>query len=215
MPSPPDRTRHRGPGRRARWPYACAVSVRSSLNPALVVTAARIALIPVVMALILIDDEGGRYWAFALYVVAAATDSLDGWLARSRGDVTVAGAFLDPLADKLLVTGALLCLIEVGDVSAWIAMIIITREFAVTGLRLVAISENLVIPASNFGKAKTLSQNIAIAWVVLNVGPAWTEMALLYVAVILTVLSGVYYFIMARRRLFEGRIPAPDVTGDP
>ena len=94
-------------------------------------------------------------------------------------------------------------------------MIIITREFAVTGLRLVAISENLVIPASNFGKAKTLSQNIAIAWVVLNVGPAWTEMALLYVAVILTVLSGVYYFIMARRRLFEGRIPAPDVTGDP
>jgi CDP-diacylglycerol--glycerol-3-phosphate 3-phosphatidyltransferase len=191
------------------------VSLRSSLNPALIVTAARIALIPVVMVLLLVDDEGGRYWAFALYVVAAATDSLDGWLARSRGEVTVAGAFLDPLADKLLVTGALLCLIEVGDVSAWIAMIIITREFAVTGLRLVAISENLVIPASNFGKAKTLSQNIAIAWAILNVGPYWTELALLYIAVVLTVLSGVYYFIMARRRLFEGRVPAPDVTGDP
>lgn len=178
-------------------------------------TAARIALIPIVMVLILVDDEGGRYWAFGLYVLAAATDSLDGWLARSRGEVTVAGAFLDPLADKLLVAGALLCLIEVGDVSAWIAMIIIAREFAVTGLRLVAVREDLVIPASNFGKAKTLSQNIAVAWIILNVGPAWIGSTLLYIAVVLTVLSGAYYFIMARRRLFEGRVPAPDVTGDP
>lgn len=195
--------------------YACGVSGRASLNPALVVTAARIALIPVVMVLILVDDEGARYWAFALYVVAAATDSLDGWLARSRGDVTVAGAFLDPLADKLLVTGALLCLIEVGDVSAWIAMVIITREFAVTGLRLVAVSENLVIPASSLGKIKTLSQNVAVAWVILNIAPQWQYDALLYLAVALTVISGAYYFIMARRRLFEGRLPAADVTGDP
>ncbi len=179
------------------------------------VTAARIVLIPAVMALILVDDEGGRYWAFALYLVAAATDSLDGWLARSRGEVTVAGAFLDPLADKLLVSGALLCLVEVGDVSAWIVMIIITREFAVTGLRLVAVRENLVIPASSLGKIKTLSQNIAIAWVILNVGPVWVDSVLLYIAVVLTVVSGAYYFIMARRRLFEGRVPAPDVSGDP
>ena len=166
------------------------MSGRASLNPALVVTAARIALIPVVMVLILVDDEGSRYWAFALYVVAAGTDSLDGWLARSRGDVTVAGAFLDPLADKLLVTGALLCLIEVGDVSAWIAMVIITREFAVTGLRLVAVSENLVIPASSLGKIKTLSQNVAVAWVILNIAPQWQYDALLYLAVALTVISG-------------------------
>jgi CDP-diacylglycerol--glycerol-3-phosphate 3-phosphatidyltransferase len=176
------------------------------MNPALIVTAIRIALIPVVMVLILVDDEGGRYWAFALYVVAAATDSLDGWLARSRGEVTVAGAFLDPLADKLLVTGALLCLVEVGDVPAWIVMVIITREFAVTGLRLVAVSEDLVIPASRLGKIKTLSQNVAVAW---------QYDALLYLAVALTVISGAYYFIMARRRLFQGRVPAPDVTGDP
>ena len=191
------------------------MSGRASLNPALMVTAARIVLIPAVMALILVDDEGGRYWAFALYLVAAATDSLDGWLARSRGEVTVAGAFLDPLADKLLVSGALLCLVEVGDVSAWIVMIIITREFAVTGLRLVAVRENLVIPASSLGKIKTLSQNIAIAWVILNVGPVWVDSVLLYIAVVLTVVSGAYYFIMARRRLFEGRVPAPDVSGDP
>jgi len=148
-------------------------------------------------------------------VVAAATDSLDGWLARSRGEVTVAGAFLDPLADKLLVTGALLCLVEVGDVPAWIVMVIITREFAVTGLRLVAVSEDLVIPASRLGKIKTLSQNVAVAWVILNVAPQWQYDALLYLAVALTVISGAYYFIMARRRLFQGRVPAPDVTGDP
>ncbi|MEI6723405.1 MAG: CDP-diacylglycerol--glycerol-3-phosphate 3-phosphatidyltransferase [Betaproteobacteria bacterium] len=185
------------------------------MNPALLVTAARIALIPVVMALILMDGTIDRWAAFWLYVIAAATDSLDGWLARSRGQVTVAGAFLDPLADKLLVTGALLCLGEAAQVSAWIAMVIITREFAVTGLRLVAISENLVIPASRFGKAKTVSQNVAIAWVILQVGQQWQYDTLLWLAVVLTVLSGAYYFIMARRRLFENRQPAPDVTGDP
>ncbi len=187
----------------------------SSLNPALIVTAARIALIPVVMALILMDGTADRWAAFWLYVLTAATDSLDGWLARSRGQVTVAGAFLDPLADKLLVAGALMCLVEVGQVSAWIAMIIITREFAVTGLRLVAVSENLVIPASHVGKLKTLSQNVAIAWIILQVGYQWQYDALLALAVVLTVLSGAYYFIMARRRLFEARTPAPDVTGDP
>ena len=122
------------------------------MNPALMVTSARILLIPAVMALVLVDDPNGRYWAFGLYVLVAATDSLDGWLARSRGEVTVAGAFLDPLADKLLVTGALLCVVEVGEVSAWIVMVIVTREFAVTGLRLIAVSENLVIPASSIGK---------------------------------------------------------------
>ncbi len=185
------------------------------MNPALVVTAARIAVIPGVMALILMDGPTDRWAAFWLYVLAAATDSLDGWLARSRGQVTVAGTFLDPLADKLLVTGALLCLVQVGQVSAWIAMIIITREFAVTGLRLVAVSENLIIPASHFGKAKMVSQNVAIAWIILQVGSQWQYNALLGLAVVLTVLSGVYYFIMARRRLFENRRPAPDVTGDP
>lgn len=167
------------------------------------------------MALILLDAPGGRWPAFILYVIAAATDSLDGWLARSRGEVTVAGAFLDPLADKLLVSGALLALVETGEVSAWVVMVIITREFAVTGLRLVAVSENLVIPASRFGKAKTLSQNIAIAWIITQVGPVWLTDVLLWIAVVLTVLSGVYYFIMARRRLFEGRPPSPDVADAP
>jgi CDP-diacylglycerol--glycerol-3-phosphate 3-phosphatidyltransferase len=186
-----------------------------SLNPALAVTAARILVIPGIMALILIDVPNGRWWAAGLYAAAALTDNLDGWLARSRGQVTVAGAFLDPLADKLLVTAALVCLIQIEAVGAWAAMIIITREFAVTGLRLVAVSEDLIIPASRFGKAKTVSQNVAIFAIVAPGTPDWLADTLLYVALVLTVMSGAYYFLMARRRLFARKAPLPEVAEDP
>ena len=102
-----------------------------------------------------------------------------------------------------------------GGILALVVLGVITTAFAVTGLRLVAVSENLVIPASHVGKLKTLSQNVAIAWIILQVGYQWQYDALLALAVVLTVLSGAYYFIMARRRLFEARTPAPDVSGDP
>jgi CDP-diacylglycerol--glycerol-3-phosphate 3-phosphatidyltransferase len=177
------------------------------VNAALWVTAVRICTIPVVMALVLIDTDQTRWWAAGVYAFAAATDSLDGWLARSRGQVTVAGAFLDPLADKLLVGGVLLCLVQLGSVAAWVAMIIIAREFAVTGLRLVAVNEHLVIPAGRLGKAKTFSQNLALLAFVIPHAWTWINTALLSVALVLTVLSGAYYFIMARRRLFEMRAP--------
>ena len=185
------------------------------MNAALSVTAARIAVIPAIMVLLLVDVPNGHWWAAGLYALAAATDSLDGWLARSRGQVTVAGAFLDPLADKLLVSAALLCLIETGEVPAWAAMVIVTREFAVTGLRLVAVSEDLIIPASRFGKAKTLSQNIALFFIIAPHGWQWADDPLLYIALVLTVLSGAYYFLMAKRRLFARKPPGPDVAGDP
>lgn len=185
------------------------------MNAALWVTAVRISAIPAVMALILVDTATSRWWAAGLYLAAAATDSLDGWLARSRGQVTVAGAFLDPLADKLLVTGALVCLVQLGDAPAWAAMVIITREFAVTGLRLVAVSEDLVIPAASLGKAKTLSQNVAVLALVAPGTPRPLDLGLLGVALVLTVLSGAYYFIMARRRLFARKSPDPDVAADP
>ncbi len=185
------------------------------MNAALWVTAVRISTIPAVMALILADTDGLRWWAAGLYLAAAATDSLDGWLARSRGQVTVAGAFLDPLADKLLVSAALLCLLELGDVAAWAVMIIITREFAVTGLRLVAVSEDLIIPAAGLGKAKTLSQNLAVLALIAPHPAKWIDGPLLGVALVLTVLSGAYYFIVARRRLFARKSPEADVAGDP
>lgn len=185
------------------------------MNTALWVTAVRISTIPMVMALLLINSDHTRWWAAGLYAFAAATDSLDGWLARARGQVTVAGAFLDPLADKLLVSAALVCLLQLGLVSAWAAMIIITREFAVTGLRLVAVNERLIIPAGRLGKAKTLSQNIALFALIAPHRWGWINTPLLYVALVLTVLSGAYYFIMARRRLFELRSPDTHTGVDP
>lgn len=185
------------------------------MNAALWVTTVRILAIPVVMALMLSENERTRWWAAGAYVAAAATDSLDGWLARSRGQVTVAGAFLDPLADKLLVTAAFLALIETGDVPAWAVMVILTREFAVTGLRLLAVSEGLVIPAAGLGKAKTLTQNLSILAFTVPHPWKWIDDPLLWLALFLTILSGAYYFIMARRRLTARRSPGADMSGDP
>ena len=186
------------------------------MNAPLWLTAARIAAIPGLMVVLLVDQTTTlRWWAVGIYVGAALTDSLDGWLARSRGQVTVAGAFLDPLADKLLVSAALVCLVDTGQVPAWVAMVIIAREFAVTGLRLVAVSEGIVIPAAGFGKAKTVAQNVAIVAVIIPHSFDLLNDVLLYTAVVLTVLSGAYYFIVARRRVFAPQGPRSEAAGDP
>ena len=186
------------------------------MNAALWLTASRIAAIPALMALLLADPSDSYRWAaFGVYAAAALTDSLDGWLARSRGQVTVAGAFLDPLADKLLVSAALLCLVQQGRIGAWAVMIIITREFAVTGLRLVAAGARLIIPASNFGKAKTVSQNLAVVAYIVPHRWEWVNTPLLDIALVLTVLSGAYYFILARKTLFAPRGAGAVDRGEP
>lgn len=105
----------------------------------------------------------GNYIAAILFIVAASTDGVDGYIARKRKQVTRFGIFLDPIADKLLVTAALIALVERNELTGWAAMIIIARELIVTGLRLVAAGEGVVIAASNWGKIKTLTQIIAIA----------------------------------------------------
>jgi CDP-diacylglycerol--glycerol-3-phosphate 3-phosphatidyltransferase len=168
------------------------------------------------MVFLLVDDvPGARWWALAVFVLACATDSLDGWLARSRGQVSVAGAFLDPLADKLLITAVLVSLVETGEVAAWVALVIIAREFAVTGLRLVAMSEDLIIPANRLGKAKAFSQNVALGFIIAPRASAAAEDVLLWIAIVLTVLSGVYYFLVAQRRLWGAKPPAVDLGEDP
>ena len=165
------------------------------------------------MTFLLAAVPHGAGLAAATFAIAAATDSLDGYFARRRSEKTVLGAFLDPLADKLLVTAALVALISLDRLSAWVAMVIIAREFAVSGLRMVASAEGFVIPASPWGKAKTASQMLAIFAIILE--PGWSLAGhavttyLLALAVVLTIVSGVDYFVKARTELGGARLPLP------
>jgi len=163
------------------------------------ITIARIFLIPIVMLFLLIRIPYGDLIAAAIFGLAALTDSLDGYIARSRKEISRLGVFLDPLADKLLIAAALITLVELQRVPAWIVVIIIAREFAVTGLRAIKAEEGKVIPASIWGKAKTVSQVIAILLVMIApltdkiisfpIGP-WA----MWIAAIITIVSGVDYF---------------------
>jgi len=180
------------------------------------ITIIRILLIPVFMAFLLskgvlsalsINIQWGVAIAGIIFIVAALTDTLDGYLARSRGEITVVGQLLDPLADKLLISAALISLIGLGRLSAWIGMVIIGREFAVMGFRMTAAVKHIVIPASRLGKFKTISQIIAISslmlrlpWTRLQTGLEWT---LLAIAITLTIASGVEYFTHYWSILFE------------
>lgn len=174
------------------------------------ITVLRILLIPVFMVFLLEFDFHPYSDAIAsgIFVVAALTDSLDGYLARSRDAVTIFGQFLDPLADKLLISAALISLVALDRISAWIAMIIISRELAVSGLRMVAAAQYVVIPASRMGKFKTFSQLLAIVTLILpqfgymNGKPlSWY---LILLATLITVISGIDYFVRARKYLEAG-----------
>lgn len=139
------------------------------MNLANKLTILRIILVPVFLVFISIKGiPYGKPIAIAIFIIASITDTLDGYIARSRNQVTRFGKFMDPLADKLLVTAALISLVEFHIIPAWAAMIIIAREFAVTGLRAVAAAEGIVIAASNWGKAKTVTQIIAIIMALIN-----------------------------------------------
>lgn len=155
------------------------------------VTLSRIVLVPIFTYLCLAYPPGLNLPATALFLLAAITDGLDGYLARSRKEITRFGQLIDPIADKLLITAALLALVELGQVSTWAALIILAREFAVSGLRMLAAAEGKVIAASIFGKLKTVSQIVAITGFLLGI--SWSPV-LMWVAVIITVLSGVDYF---------------------
>ena len=134
----------------------------------------------------------GDALAAAVFIIASITDAFDGYIARRYKLVTTLGKFIDPLADKVLVIAAMLALIELDRLPAWIVMVIITREFIVTGLRLVAAAEGVVIAASKGGKLKTVCQIIALIMLILNTpGGMW----LMWLAMILTVWSGMDYLI--------------------
>jgi CDP-diacylglycerol--glycerol-3-phosphate 3-phosphatidyltransferase len=163
------------------------------LNVPNVLTLLRILLVPVLVAALL-QAGGGDTVAAIVFVLASFTDALDGWIARRQKSITTFGKLMDPLADKLLVTAALVSLVQLDRVSAWVAMVIIAREFAVTGLRQLAMEHGEVIPASAWGKVKTVFQ-IAMVLVLITVSgsPTWVDV-LVAVTTIITVISGADYF---------------------
>jgi nicotinamide-nucleotide amidase len=212
------------------------------LNAANTVTLLRMLLIPVFLLVLLADWPRWftaphllyvlRPWiAAAVFGILAATDGVDGYLARSRNEVTTFGKFLDPLADKLLVTAALLALIDLKVLPAWIAFVIIAREFIVSGLRMVASAEGIVIAASWYGKVKTVLQIAAILLFIVKdsatlgslgsdvqvwvQGVAWATMG---AAVVMTVMSMVDYFSHARDAIVGpwsgNQRPTPDPKAD-
>jgi CDP-diacylglycerol--glycerol-3-phosphate 3-phosphatidyltransferase len=177
------------------------------LNAANVLTLVRVALIPVLVAVLLSALPEADLLAALVFVIASATDALDGWLARRRSMVTSFGALMDPLADKLLITAALVSLVALYRLDAWVAMVIIAREFAVTGLRMLALEQGHLISASVWGKLKTTTQVamvLALIWV--DRPATWVDL-LVYVTVAITVLSGADYFYRLRNLLDDERVP--------
>ncbi|HEX6151893.1 MAG TPA: CDP-diacylglycerol--glycerol-3-phosphate 3-phosphatidyltransferase [Solirubrobacterales bacterium] len=173
------------------------------LNLPNALTLLRILAVPVVVVALLEETPNGDTLAAAVFALAAATDGLDGYFARSRDAVTTFGKLMDPLADKLLIIGALLSLVSTGRLAAWVAMVIIAREIAVTILRTIAAERGLVIAASWLGKLKTVLQIAAIiALIATNPAPLGVDI-LVYIALAVTVLSGVDYFFGLRKRIEE------------
>ena len=175
------------------------------VNASNLLTVLRILLVPVLVVALLDQTANGDVLAAVVFAIASMTDAVDGYLARRRQSITTFGKLMDPLADKLLVIGALLTLVSLGRLAAWVAMVIIAREFAVTVLRLGASQQGLVIPAGTFGKVKTVCQvAMVFALIVVSGGSLWLD-AIVYVTVAVTVLSGADYFFGLRRTMERSR----------
>jgi CDP-diacylglycerol---glycerol-3-phosphate 3-phosphatidyltransferase len=168
-------------------------------------TMLRIVAVPVIVVALLDETPNGDVIAAAVFTLAAVTDGLDGYIARRRSQVTTFGKLMDPLADKLLVVAALITLVSLDRLAAWVAMVIIARELAVTGLRWLAAEQGAVISASWLGKLKTALQVAAIvALIVWDPTPFAVDL-LVYVAVAATVISGADYFLRLRSHMAAGR----------
>ena len=169
-------------------------------------TVARVCMVPLFMVALMLNTEVSRVVATVIFALASFTDMLDGKIARKYNLITNFGKLMDPLADKSLTAAAMVCLVELGDLAAWIVVIILFREYAITGLRSVAASENIVVAANIWGKVKTVCQMIALMLLMLkpqivalcgvNLG-----LILMYVALLLTVYSGVDYVVKLNKQI--------------
>lgn len=173
------------------------------MNLANKLTLFRVILIPVFLIVLLSpiisDPQMRRYISVFIFIIASITDTLDGYIARSRNMVTNFGKFMDPLADKLLVSAALVAMVELGDLPAWIVVVIISREFMITGFRLLAVEQNIVIAAGFWGKLKTISQMVMIIVVLLKID----NIIFIYLGYILIILSVLFTIISAVDYLYK------------
>ncbi|MBT9779571.1 CDP-diacylglycerol--glycerol-3-phosphate 3-phosphatidyltransferase [Clostridium sp. MCC353] len=171
-------------------------------------TVLRVILIPFFVACLMIgggENRALRYAAVVIFIIASLTDMLDGKIARKYNLVTNFGKFMDPLADKLLVCSALICLVELGQLPAWMVVIIISREFIISGFRLVASDNGIVIAASYWGKFKTTFQMIAVVLLILDIEAIGIlTTACVWIALILTVVSLIDYIAKNHKILTEG-----------
>lgn len=171
-------------------------------------TVLRVLLIPFFVLFLLTDLGGdyGKYYALAIFIIASLTDLLDGKIARKYNLVTNFGKFMDPLADKLLVCSAMICLVEMKRLAAWIVIIIIAREFIISGFRLVASDNGIVIAASYWGKFKTVSQMAMVILLIADFGGVFDLIceALIWISLALTIISLVDYVAKNKQVLTQG-----------
>jgi len=161
-------------------------------------TLLRVILVPVFVIFMMVPGSWGRWAALAVFIFASLTDTADGYIARKYNMITDFGKFMDPLADKLLVSAAMICLVTTGQLPAWIVITIISREFIISGFRLIAAEKGIVIAASWWGKIKTVVQMVMICALLINAQVMWfivLEQILIYAALILTVVSLIDYIL--------------------
>ncbi len=164
------------------------------MNTANKLTMLRVLMIPAFLLVLYLGVPGANYWALAIFVIASLTDTLDGYIARHYNQTTDFGKFMDPLADKCLVTAAMLWFVEIGQMPGWALLVVIIREFGVSGLRMVAADKGRVIAAGWSGKVKTASTMVCIVLMLLPINP-WINNICVAVIVLTTIYSGVEYFM--------------------
>ena len=177
------------------------------MNTANKLTVVRIILIPFLVLFMLTDfTDYNRLIALIIFIIASLTDQLDGHIARKYNMITSFGKFMDPIADKLLVSSALICLSSLGQLPAWVVIVIILREFAVSGLRLVAAENGGVIAAAGWGKAKTASQMTAMIMLLLPIPQLYKiSIAVFYISVVLTVISLIDFMVKNKELLITDK----------
>jgi CDP-diacylglycerol---glycerol-3-phosphate 3-phosphatidyltransferase len=179
------------------------------MNLPITLTLVRIFFVPLLVVLLLTKGENLDLWAVGVFLIAAGTDFLDGYFARRRRQITTVGILLDPIADKLLTSAAFISLVELGLAPAWMVVIIVGREFAVSGLRAIAAAQGFVLQASDLGKTKMVLQVVAVAAIVLEDHFAFLQgfylgTILLWLVVIFALVSAAQYFWDFRKKLGTG-----------